>query len=101
MNKLDFLNAICGKAVQRTIDGIEVSIRSLTVLETQQIQDIKDPVEMSLHMIVIGLVEPKLELEDIAELKNSKAGFVAKLAKEISDVSGLSASDDSPTVGNG
>lgn len=99
MNKTDFLNAICGKSVVRQIDGIEVEIKALTVLEVQQLQSTSDPVEQSMQMIIAGLVNPQLSKDDIEALKQAKAGFIAKLAKEISELSGLS--DESPTVGNG
>jgi hypothetical protein len=102
MNKTDFLNAICGKAVKRTIEGIEVEVKSLTVLEVQQIQAIKDPFEQSLQMVLVGLINPKLDKEDMETLKKAQAGFIGKLAKEITKVSGLdSDSNESPTVGNG
>jgi hypothetical protein len=100
MNKTDFLNAICGKSVVRQIDGIEVEIKALTVLEVQQLQASTDPVDQSMQMIIAGLVNPQLDKDDIESLKAAKAGFIAKLAREISELSGLS-DGDSPTVGNG
>lgn len=99
MNKQDFLKAICGKSVTRQIDGIEVEIKALTVLEVQQLQSTNDPVEQSMQMIIAGLVNPQLGKDDIEALKQAKAGFIAKLAKEISELSGLG--DENPTVGNG
>jgi hypothetical protein len=99
MNKTDFLNAICGKSVVRQIDGIEVEIKALTVLEVQQLQASTDPVDQSMQMIIAGLVNPQLDKDDIESLKAAKAGFIAKLAREISELSGLS--DENPTVGNG
>ena len=99
MNKTDFLKAICGKSVLRTIDGLEVEIRSLTVLETQELAG-KSELEATLTMCQLGLVVPKLDPEDAKELGKANPGFIMKLAKEISTLSGL-VDTDSPTVGNG
>lgn len=100
MNKIDFLNAITGKPVTVTIDGLEVEIRSLTVLETQELQG-KSEIEAALGMVVAALVNPKLEKSDIDQLKQASPGFIMRLTKEISKLSGIDVSDDSPTVGNG
>lgn len=100
MNKLDFLNAITGKPVKVTIDGLEVEIRSLTVLETQELQG-KSEIDAALGMVIAGLVTPKLEKSDIDQLKQASPGFIMRLTKEISKLSGIDSSDDSPTVGNG
>lgn len=100
MNKIDFLNAICGKPVKVTIDGLEVEIRSLTVLETQELQG-KSEIDAALGMVIAGLITPKLEKSDIDQLKQASPGFIMRLTKEISKLSGIDVSDDSPTVGNG
>lgn len=100
MNKFDFLNAICGKPVSVKIDGIDLEIRSLTVLETQQLQG-KTEIDAALQMIVMGLVTPKLETADIEMLKKASPGFIMRLTKEISKLSGIDTSEESPTVGNG
>ena len=99
MNKAEFLSAICGKPVDRVIDGIPVKIRSVTVLETQEISKVEgDEIEAALQLCFYGLVEPKLDKEDLVILRNATAGFIMKLAKEISDLSGLG--EQNPTVGN-
>ena len=100
LSKIDFLNAITGKPVKVTIDGIEVEIRSLTVLETQELQG-KQEIEAALGMVIASLVTPKLEKLDIEVLKQASPGFIMRLTKEISKLSGIDSSDDSPTVGNG
>lgn len=100
MNKIDFLNAITGKPVKVTIDGLEVEIRSLTVLETQELQG-KTEVEAALGMVVAALVTPKLDKSDIDQLKQASPGFIMRLTKEISKLSGIDSSDESPMVGNG
>lgn len=100
MNKIDFLNAITGKPVTVTIDGLEVEIRSLTVLETQELQG-KSEIDAALGMVIAGLITPKLEKSDIDQLKQASPGFIMRLTKEISKLSGIDVSDDSPTVGNG
>lgn len=100
MNKIDFLNAICGKPVKIAIDGLEVEIRSLTVLETQELQG-KSEIDAALGMVIAGLVTPKLEKSDIDQLKQASPGFIMRLTKEISKLSGIDTSDDSPTAGNG
>ena len=100
MNKLDFLNAITGKPVKVTIDGLEVEIRSLTVLETQELQG-KPEIDAALGMVVAALVTPKLEKSDIEQLKNASPGFIMRLTKEIGKLSGIDSSDNSPTGGNG
>lgn len=101
MDKIDFLNAITGKSVVREIEGIEVKIKSLTVLETQQLSNDKlSDVDAAIELIYYGLVDPKLDRNDLETFKNAKAGFVMKLAKAISEVSGLGDSE-TPTVGNG
>ena len=100
MNKLDFLNAICGKPIKVTIEGLEVEIKSLTVMETQQLsKDGLTDVEAALELIYYGLVEPKLDRDDLEVLKTAKASFVMKLAKAITEISGMS-EDESPTRGN-
>lgn len=102
MNKLDFLNAICGKPVKVTVDGLEVEIKSLTVLEMEQIHNSgKNEIESALLTVVYGLVDPKLDPEDLSALKQAKPGTMMKLAQEISKLSGLVESGESPTVGNG
>ena len=98
MTKLDFLNAICSKPIVKEIDGIEVQIKALTVMETQQLSE-KPDIEAALELIYYGLVEPKLNREDLETLKNSKASFIMKLAKAITEISGMS-EDESPTLGN-
>jgi hypothetical protein len=100
MNKFEFLQAICGKPVLREIEGITVEIRSLTVLETQELSKAENEIEASLKLCILGLINPKLESEDIELLRKAKPGFIIKLAKSISELSGLS-DTDSPTVGNG
>ena len=98
MNKLEFLNAICGKPVTKEIDGIEVQIKALSVMETQQLSN-KTDIEAALELIYFGLVEPKLDKEDLETLKQAKAGFVMKLAKAITEISGMNETD-SPSLGN-
>lgn len=98
MNKLDFLNAICSKPIVKEIDGIEVQIKALTVMETQQLSE-KPDIEAALELIYYGLVEPKLNREDLETIKSSKASFVMKLAKAITEISGMS-DTESPTRGN-
>ena len=100
LSKIDFLNAICGKPVSVTIDGIALEIRSLTVLETEQLQG-KSEIDAALGMVIAGLVTPKLEKSDIEALKQASPGFIMRLTKEISKLSGIDSSDESPTVGNG
>lgn len=100
MNKQEFLNAICGKAVKVMIEGIEVEIRSLTVLETQKLTSFKDELEASMQAIILGLVSPQLETGDVEYLKKAQPGFVFKLAREISKISGLVEDGESPTLGN-
>lgn len=100
MNKIDFLNAICGKPVKVTIDGLEVEIRSLTVLETQELQG-KSEIDAALGMVIAGLVTPKLEKSDVDQLKQASPGFIMRLTKEISKLSGIDSDSEVPTVGNG
>lgn len=100
MNKLDFFAAITGESQEITIDGITVEIRSLTTLETKQLNKYKDPFDVSMQMVILGLVEPKLDPTDVEQLEKAKAGFVGKLAKEISRISGM-VEEESPTDGNG
>lgn len=99
MNKHDFLDAICGKSVNRVIEGLSISIRSLTVLELQEISKLtQDEFEATLLTVVYGMSEPKLDKEDVAALKYAKPGLIMKIAKEISELSGLT---ENPTGGNG
>lgn len=102
MNKHDFLNAICGKPVKVTIDGLNLQIRSLTVLETEQIhkEATTNEIDAALLTVVYGLVEPALDKSDLSALKQGKPGLVMKIAQAISELSGLK-SDETPTVGNG
>lgn len=102
MNKIDFLNAICGKPVNVKIDGLDLQIRSLTVLETEQIhkESANSEIDAALLTVVYGIVEPSLDKSDLSALKNGKPGLLMKIAQAISELSGLK-SDDSPMVGNG
>ena len=74
MNKIDFLNAITGKPVQVTIDGIEVEIRSLTVLETQELQG-KTEIEAALGMVVAAFQKMYRHCTDRQEIRNTILKF--------------------------
>lgn len=102
MNKLDFLNAICGKPVSVTIDGLDLEIRSLTLFETEQIhnQAQTNDLEAALLTVVYGLVTPELNKSDVDALKQGKPGLIMKIAKAISELSGLT-SEETPMAGNG
>lgn len=102
MNKIDFLNAICGKPVSVTIDGLDLEIRSLTLFETEQIHNEaqNNDLNAALLTVVYGLVTPQLNKTDVEALKQGKPGLLMKIAKEISQLSGLT-SEESPTVGIG
>jgi hypothetical protein len=99
MNKHEFLDAIVGKSVTCDIEGLQISIRSLTVMELQEISKlVTDEFEATLMTVIFGLVEPKLDKEDLAGLKYAKPGLIMKIAKEIRELSGLT---ENPTAGNG
>jgi hypothetical protein len=103
MNKQDFFSSICGLEVPINIEGLQMVARSLTVLEMKQIHNryANDEVNSALMTIVYGLVDPKLDESDLEQLQNAKPGLVMKIAQRITELSGLTESADSPTVGNG
>lgn len=101
MNKSDFLDAICGKPVKVTIQGLNVVIKSITVAEMIQLNQrfANDEINLALHAMVYGLVEPKFTEDELEILKQGHPGIILEISKEILKLSGLVEPDESPTVG--
>jgi len=99
MNKQQFLDGITGKPVDFEVDGLQIKIRSLTVMETKDIQAnyTGKEFEAALVTVIYGVVEPKLDMDDLEAIQGAKPGAVIKISKAIADSSGLTVeNDDSP-----
>lgn len=101
MNKQDFLNSIIGKPTQINVEGMYLSIKSVSIEDLELIESTSsNNADRALLLIVYGLVDPKLEKEDIDQLKKAKPGLIMKLAEMITKISGLTDEDESPTGGS-
>jgi len=96
MNKREFLDGITGKPVEFVVDGMSIKIRSLTVMETKDIQANYSgkEFEAALVTVIYGVVEPKLDMDDMLAIQGAKPGAVIKISKAIADLSGLTVEDE-------
>ena len=96
LNKEQLLKALAGKTNVVNIEGLgEIEIKSLTFQDVQEIQAKElDGMESSLFFIIRGLVEPKLNDEDLESLKNSHPMMLFKIARVIQEISGMTEEKD-------
>lgn len=93
---VDFLAAVAGKTELFEVAGVTVELRSLDYTEVGELRARHgdDFVEMSMQAILLGLVSPKLDEAQLAQLRHSRPGPLAEIAARITEISGLS--DDGP-----
>lgn len=74
-----------------TIEGIGVfRVRGLNRLEVMATQKMDDPIERDLHIIAIGLVEPRLSVSEVRRwAEASPAGEMEPVSTKIADLSGI------------
>lgn len=92
LSKTDFLSGITGDSVEFEIENVgTVLLRSLTVKELRILaNDYKDDeIGAGVATLLYGLVEPKLDKEDMKEIENAVPGIIMKISKRISELSGL------------
>ena len=92
VSKSDFLAALSVAEFDAEVSGLgTVRIRPLTLMEraamTRDFGD--DTPGMQAAALVAGMVEPKLTLEDVAAIREGKAGLVDHLTILITDASGM------------
>jgi hypothetical protein len=88
----DFLAAISAEPVEHEMPGVgTVKVRALTAGEGQRLVAVgqNDNDEMMFQAVRLGLVEPALTDDDLAALRQSKAGPVMRLAAHIMRLSGM------------
>lgn len=99
ISKQDFLKGITGKPVELDLEGIGViKVKGLSVAELTEIQGLseKDDMLAALYTIVYGVVEPKLDKEDVEYIKQATPKLTMVIANKISELTGLSNKTDSP-----
>jgi hypothetical protein len=99
INKSDFLKGIKGQNVTLEVEDVgQVVVKGLSVDELQEIQGLAngDDLRAALLTIIYGLVEPKLDIEDIDFVKSATPKVVNTIATKISELSGLGKPSDSP-----
>jgi hypothetical protein len=87
-----FLAAVQGKTQDYELDGVGVvGIRSLTTPEAEQLTALQaeGTSAMLFKAIEVGLVEPTLSPDELAQLHTALPGPVMKLAAAIMQLSGM------------
>jgi hypothetical protein len=102
-NAVDFLAALTCEPEFFETNNVTVQLRSLTFTEVQRIatKHKDDSAEMSFQALALGLVEPKLDTEQLEQLRNSKPGPLMNIAKRVMQISGMAAEDKGPLDGDG
>lgn len=105
---IDFLAAISGGTELYEVEGVKgvtVELRSLTFAEVQQLSSANkdDSTEMAFQALVLGLVNPKLDEEQLAQVRQGKAGPLMKIAQRVMQISGMVDTEEggSPLDGGG
>lgn len=81
-----------GKGTVTLSDGGQVAIRALTRDEALEVQRIEDLGDKDNFVIVTGMTDPKLSLEDVAAwAANDAAGDLAAVSEGIAELSGMTA----------
>lgn len=88
---IDFLAAISGGTEVFEVSGLTVELRSLTFAEVQRLSTAHkdDSTEMAFQALVLGLVEPKLDEEQLAQVRQGKPGPLMKIATRVMQISGM------------
>ena len=101
---IDFMAAVAGKTELFTTSGITVEVRSLTYEEAEALMAkySDNPIALTFHALLGGLVSPVLTAAQIEELRKSRPGPITAIAQRIMALSGLGTSDEkSPLAGGG
>lgn len=96
INKSQLFEQLAGKTSIVEIEEVgEIEIRGLSFADVQEIQSMNvDGMNSSLHFIQRGLINPKLEIEDIELLKQSQPTKLFRIAKAIQEISGLESEEN-------
>lgn len=89
MNPEEFLAAVIGEPVDFPVEGVGVvQVRGLTVMERKQIRPyIEDNEDLTVQVLVRGMVNPKLEAEhadQLYEKDNRKCTAIARKILQLS-----------------
>lgn len=87
----DFLAALsCEPEVYET-NGVTVELRALTYVEVQRIaaKHKDDNNELAFQAMRLGLVTPKLDDEQIEQVRLGKAGPLMNIARRVMEISGM------------
>ena len=102
---VDFMAAVAGKTEVFTAAGVTVELRSLGFDEAEALmaQYGEKPIEMTFHVLLAGLVAPKLDEAQIKALRQSRPGPLSTIAGRIMTLSGMGGSEGgkSPLDGGG
>lgn len=97
----EFMARIGGKSELYEVDGLTVKIRSLGYEDVQAISGpTVNGLETAFQALVLGLVEPKLDEEQLAALRKAKPGPLMNIAQRIMQISGM-VEGSGPLDGNG
>lgn len=88
---IDFLAAISGGTEVFEVSGLTVELRSLTFAEVQRLSAAHkdDSTEMAFQALVLGLVEPKLDEEQLVQVRQGRPGPLMKIATRVMRISGM------------
>lgn len=88
---IDFLAAISGGTEVFEVSGVAVELRSLTFAEAQQLgtKYKDDNTEMAFQAAVFGIVTPKLDEAQLAQMRTARPGPLMAISKRIMQISGM------------
>jgi len=101
---VDFIAGLTGEPELFEVEGLVVKIRSLTYAEVARINKEFDGnnFEMTFQSAKLGLVEPKLNDEQLEQLRAARPGPITAIAKRVLEMSGLGGDSNGPlAVGGG
>lgn len=90
-NAIDFLAAIAGETELFEVGSVTVELRSLTFAEVQRLSAAhrNDNAEMAFQALALGLVAPKLDEAQLAQVRAGKPGPLMKIAQRVMEISGM------------
>ena len=88
---IDFLAAISGETELFEVSGLTVELRSLTFAEVQRMTATNkdNATEMAFQALTLGLLEPKLNEAQLAQVRTGKPGPLMKIAQRVMAISGM------------
>lgn len=104
LNANDFLNAAIGEPIELSVDGLgTVLVRGLTLTERAEVAPyFDDNSELTIQVILRGMVEPKLSPDVAAELRQADNRKMTTIARRILALSADGDEDDlEKKVGDG